>query len=619
MADIGMSYSHLDSALAQRVRSAFVAVGPSVWMDEISDGSGGVEAAEDIALPWGQAHWDVITSEFAAANVVVILDTPRWRASRYCQDEYQFLLQWGKWLEFIDATFGDIDQQHLEARVTAITSLLKNRRALTSAHSRIVASARAGGSAPRRRIERFLWRAEERDARSVLATTPEESGLHITDGVARQAQATVERAAAAKRRLRQAGVTATAVLAVLAVTGVAALFFARAGFRAAATSSARSQALELASQSQHETDTLKSVNLARRADSLSHSTRSTEALNVALANDARMRTVVVGPQEFYGGVWASQSPRLIGYSVDKLVAIDANADSAGVTVAVPDGVQIGTVAVSADGKFAAFVTRQGRHLELANLTSGHITDTSTAAVSAVATGDGQDVFWSTDSGELGHTTFSRLAGGAQPSAEALPTAALAISVTPDRKLIDYAGADGRLHTASYGGALHETAAVDITTPDHIADASHQAAAAIKRCGDNLFGAYAGRIAIKGTVFSVLNGAPDVDDSRPFAEMATPVCNSDQTAWYTSVVEGGPRPFKGSSPAPYTPTGSARYLAVTDPSNSRAAVLTSDGKLYMFAAARTASAGRRWGDRVAVHRHQRVHDHCRRPRCQHRLG
>ena len=112
MADIAISYSHLDELFAGHVRQAFTRLGVTVWMDEAEQGTGG---AEGIALPWGQAHWDVITTEFAAADVVVVIDTPNWRASKYCQDEYRFLLEWGMAVEFINAPTSALEAHALDA------------------------------------------------------------------------------------------------------------------------------------------------------------------------------------------------------------------------------------------------------------------------------------------------------------------------------------------------------------------------------------------------------------------------------------------------------------------------------------------------------------------------
>lgn len=581
MADVAISYSHLDAELAGRVRQEFISNGSAVWMDEAGDYSGG---AEDITLPWGQAHWDVITTEFAAANVVVVVDTARWRASRYCQDEYQFLTTWGKWVEFIDATTG-ITPERLAERVRSIVGMALERRPVTAAHARLVRLVRSGFERPHSRVERLLGRAEERDARTLLTSTPDSSGVTMTEALAGHARTALERARYAKRRLRQMAVAATAILAVLALVGVVALVFARSGYRAAAAASSRSQALELAARAQSEFDTLKALGFAREAEGLAHNKTSQEAVNVATANDARLRTIVLGPQEYLGAVWAADAPIVVGYSASKIAVIDTDSGVESKVIDVPDGIQIGTLAVSRDGARAAFVTRGDRSLHVVDFADGGMQDLPYSDVSAVSTGDGEELWWASDDRSLYRAALTRLPAGDAATRYELPAAALALDISPERKVVDYADVGGRVHTATYDGTgLSELEAIDVAPPDMVAQSSRQAPAAIKRCGDNVFGGIEGSAAIRGTVFSRFNGA--LTTGRLFGSITKPVCNEDNTAWYTLLTTGKPITFVDGSSRPIVPSGSMRYLPVADPKDKRTAVLTNDGKLYQVRAYRT---------------------------------
>jgi hypothetical protein len=573
VADFGISYSHKDGGIAARVRQELQRGGASVWMDEAGDGTGG---AEDIALPWGQDHWNVITTEFAAADVVVIVDTPNWRASPYCRDEYRFLLDWGKAVDFIPAPAGDLPPDELSSTVAVIVAGHADRRVVTSAHARLVQATRSGQSPKQSRAERLLGRAEERDARLLLASTPQTSGVTMTPAVTAHARAALERATSARKRLRRAGVSTVAVLAVLAVVGVVALAFTRAAYRSAAESSARSQSLELASRAQSEPDTVKALALARRADELAHDTASAEAVNAAAARDARMRTITVGPEEFYGAAWAADAPLVVGYSATKLITIDTDKGVASKPIEVPEGIQYGSVAVSADGSSAAYVTHEGRELKLAHLTEGRTEGLGVSGVSAVATGDGTDLWWATDGGGIAAAQFANPVS--LQHHYAVPATVYAMDVTPERDLLDYVDAAGRVHTTTYDDAtLTEVDGFEVATADKVASVDRQAVGALKRCGENLYGGLAGSAPINGTEFSRVDGVVNTD--RLFGSMTKPVCSDGDTAWFSTVASGAPHAFSANVRRPYVPLGSNRYLAVDDPADKRSAVLTDDGKFY----------------------------------------
>ncbi|OMC39028.1 hypothetical protein A5740_03030 [Mycobacterium sp. GA-1841] len=586
MADIGISYAHVDASLAIGVRRAFVECGYSVWMDEAGEAA---ESAESIGLPWGQAHWDVITSEFAAANVIVVIDTAAWRQSRYCQDEYLFVRDWGKWVEFIDSRSGVVPDA---TRIGEIAALVAARQPITSAHARLVEAARTAAPRQTSRLERLLHHGEERDAQVVLASSSAVDGVTVTERMAPYAQTAIERSRRARKRLRRIAVSATAVLAALALVGVGALMFARAGERSAQQSAARNQSLELAAQSTMEIDTIKALAQAREADQLSPSRESIEAVNVATANDGRLRTVVIGPEDFMAATWAADAPVIVAYVSKRLVVLDANSGTQLRSIDFDDSIRLGSVAVSKDGGQVAFVTTRGQSLGIANLQTGDVRTTDIRNVNVVTTGDGQELWWAADS-SLYRGSFHQL-GIETPQRYPLPNPALAVDVTTDRHLVDYIDSRGVLHSSTYDErSITESGAIPIvpqdagpetpspinrtiSNPAAIADPTYALAASLQRCGNDLFGGIEGDSALKGTSFNVIDGV--IDTRVQHGAPHTPVCNADNTAWYSTVMPGGPSQLVGTS-VPWLPSGAERTLPISDPRNARAAAITNNGRLY----------------------------------------
>lgn len=593
MADIGISYAHVDAPAAMAVRRSFLDRGLSIWMDEADEPA---EQAEAIGLPWGQAHWDVITAEFSSADVIVVVDTPAWRRSGYCQAEYEFVRAWGKWVEFVAV---GVDGRCPPPRIDEIVGLVAARRPVTSAHARLLTAARLGAPRQTTRLEKLLQRDEERDAHMVLSSSPESSGVVVTDRLAGYAAAVIERTVRARKRLRRMAVTAVAILAILTVIGVVALFAARSAERSATQSAAHSQSLGLAAQSTTSTDTRLALSLAREAGTLWPGREATEAINIAEANDARLRTLVIGPENYRGATWAANAPVIVAYTDDKLVVLDSDTGEQVRSVVLEQQLRLGTVAVSSDARQAAFVTAQGQHLHVADLHTGEVRPTNILNVNVVTTGDGNDLWWAADSG-LYRGSFANL-DTAAAQRYALPTPALAVDVSPDRDLVDYIDAQGTLHNAhTDGSTLVDSAVVPlvptgappaapspigepIASVDAVAEPGTALAASVRRCGNNLFGGILGLSALKGTSFSVIDGVLDVE--AQFGSPQPPVCGEDGSGWYSTLMPGGPSMQFGTA-KPVLPSGAERTLAIADPSGTRVAAITNNGRLYHIPADRT---------------------------------
>ncbi|HEY8589864.1 MAG TPA: toll/interleukin-1 receptor domain-containing protein, partial [Naasia sp.] len=86
MADIAISYAHADADAAQELRTLLVAAGHEVWMDD----PGNDDVGQDVGIPVGREHWEVIRREFATAHLVIGVATAAWRRSAYCEREREF-------------------------------------------------------------------------------------------------------------------------------------------------------------------------------------------------------------------------------------------------------------------------------------------------------------------------------------------------------------------------------------------------------------------------------------------------------------------------------------------------------------------------------------------------
>ena len=584
MADIGISYAHADALMAIGVRRAFVERGFSVWMDEVGEVS---DTVESIGLPVGQAHWDVITAEFAAANLLIVVNTANWRNSRYCQDEYAFVRDWGKWVEFID-----VDRGLDEARIDEIAAVFTARQTVSSAHARLVEAARATTTHEPSRLERLLHRGDERDAQMVFASSPGVDGVTVTERLAPYARAAIELGRQARRRLRRIAISVTVVLTVLALAGVGALLFARSGERSARQSAARSQALELAAQSTAEVDTVKALAQAREAAQLAPGRDTTEALNFSTANDKRLRTLVIDPEDFMAATWAAGAPKIVAYTSKRLVVLDADTGKQLGSIDFDDPVRLGSVAVSTDGGLAVFATSKEQRLGVVDLNSGDMRTTDVQNVDTVGTGDGEELWW-TVGNTLNRGNFATV-GKSAPQQYPLPQQVLAIDITADRQLLDYVDTRGVVHTTAYDStSVTETGSFPvvpqdagpetpspinqmISNPSAVIAPSYAFGASLKRCGNDLFGGIEGETALKGTTFSVNDGT--VQAERQHGAPRVPVCNTNGTAWYTTVMPGGPSQNYGTG-FPWLPRGAERILPVADPSNSRVAAITNNGRLY----------------------------------------
>lgn len=581
MADIAISYSHRDTVLAHQVREAVVARGLTVWIDESPEKR---SEADAINIPPGQKHWEVISSEFAGADVVLVIDTPNWLASPYCQDELRFLEEWGKWV--VRVAPGDVHTW------TAFVPALLDCRASVRAHTRLVRAAyaqekrdkdKSGVKDPvASRAERWLNRSRAADARFVL--NPDRARHYSVPEKLREfAQRELDRVQEVQRGLRRARLSAVSVLTVLALLAVLAWALAEVNKRSAQRDADKSIALGLAAESRSEENTVRAMDLAARADARHPSVETSEAIAQANARDARMRVMDIDKQPYKGAAWAPGGQTLVAYTNAEIDWLDSETGQLRSRRATPAGIVEGAVVVSSDGHTVAFVTND-QSLWLITESSETQVEQRGSHITAVATGDGTDLWWASSlngSGEIVRSVFR--VGSSEQSVVFNGTAALAFTVDTGRKMVDAVGVDGKVHSLRFDqGALTEISAFDVGP---VGLATGQYGAAITRCGDSVYGILYGgtglqyKFGIDAKQFSDVNGAVLIDDHRGNGK-TPPVCQPDGSAVQANFLGSAPPDsVRAVDARPRIPSGAEAYVLAADPGGTRLAVLTWKGKLY----------------------------------------
>lgn len=567
MADVAISYSRIQQNDALAVRAALKDKGLTVWIDD----AGTVQRLEDVGIPPGQELRTVIYEEFRNADLVCILDTPDWHASKWCQDEYRYCRRLGKRLERVGGVPTD-------AQLQAIAAAVQNHAVVLRAHSRILDPVEGGREQNASLSERLSGLQDERDAQALLAADTVATGITITPAVHAHATAAIERRHRRRRLIRIIGVAVVMLLVVLAVASGVGLLLSRSNEAAAKADSARSRSLLLASRSMSSTDTGAALELARQAVHLSSSPATQEALAVATARSARWTSTRLIAEQLLSGVWAADADVVVINSKYRLQVVRVGHPL--VDFPIAQGVVGGLIAVASDGGDAAVASRGTRHLLLVNLRTGRVRDTGIAGLSALSTTDGHRIWWGTMDGGLWSATLSHGVLGKPAHAATLPAAPIAISTSANS--IALVTRDGLFRSGRVHGA---TAALqhEMLIPQVYAGGNTfpQFGATLTRCGNVLYGTFIGS-AVIGSRFTV---GTDGNLER-VGEVGFPddpaVCSADGP-WRVSEIRGAPSTFLGSGRAPVPPVHASRYTAIADPTGKRSALATDDG-LLMFAGA-----------------------------------
>jgi hypothetical protein len=569
MADVAISYSHLDRELALEVRRTFINEGFSTWMDDAGEDNQEVDA---VGIPVGQEHWSVITTEFAAANVVVVVGTPNWDNSEYCRKEYEFCVGHGKWVERLQST-----------DVSEVADQLLKRESYVAAHARTVSrTLSAEAHTPISLWERISLRREASDAELIFSENPEDYGVELTAEIKEYAAAVLERRQKLRRRINQVGVTGMAALLVLALISGAAWWFASVAEESAAASAARAQSLQHAREAGSVTDTLAGLSMARAATDLSSNELTEQAVALAEARDKRLRVIDLEPREYRGGAWAADVDITVVYTAQELFRVDVATGEIGPRIEIPGGIVASSLVVSANGSHAALVDRDRHTLVQVALEDGVITQLTSPGVTTASTGDGYSLWWATIEGYVVAAPFPVVGGALKETAVKVPHVAGAISVSVVDGLLDTVGQDGVARTFRMRpGELREITKTVITN-DWTLDAVGGYSTTIQRCGPMVYGSLI-KSFTQGKHFS-WNANANGNDTSPnvvrSTQISPPLCGWNGNAWSVSTVRGLPKSFSGGE-APVLPPGGIPYYAVQDPLDSRTAVVSGGGRLLVL--------------------------------------
>lgn len=562
MAEIAISYSRLDDETAHAVRDELVRAGYAVWIDETRK----YDDTASLNIPLGQQHWAIICREFAAAHLTLVIDTPNWHESRYCQKEHEFLLTWGKWVEFYVPGTGS---------PVPLAQQLSQRQRLTGAHARVVQLAHSGTLHSASLVERLLRRTEARDAEMLLDDDVTTAGITISDELGRAARDLVDAARKWRVRLLRALTALTLVLAVLVVFAVVEWTVSAARRDAAVRSANLAQSLNEASLAQEEADTAKALQLAGKAVSHADTAAAVDALGIARANDHRLRAIGIDRHAYRRAQWAAEAPIIVAYAGNSVQQFDATTGRQTAAIELNANHGNASLAVSASGDRAVIADGTLWILDFRANSVRQLTEN----VNLVATAEGEDL-WTVSSHDAGvmlqRRSFDALESGAVSAAYRLSTEPKAMAIDSRHRTVDYLDGAGALRTVGYDGDQLREIATNEVLPAAEVD-SKSTLFAITRCGESVYGNVPKR-GIHDQKFR-RTGQTLVTDAVPLA-IRQPVCNPDGSAWAfypasreTDTLFGTTRPF--------VPWGSNSYIPVCDPVGSRTAVVTPDGWLYIM--------------------------------------
>jgi hypothetical protein len=273
MTDVAISYASSRRLEALDVATRLRAAGRSVWMDDQSEAD---TSLSSIGVPVGLPHWSVISKAIDDAIVLLVLDSPEWRASSYCWDEHAHAMERGKRIAVVELEPADLAGAPAAtwpvAGIEGPGGLLErfdDDLDVVLAHDRLLQASMAADRRTRRSSARLLG-----DVRAVEHASPS-AGVTVTEPMAEFAATVVE--AARRRRATRAAMTTALVVAVVVLTAVA-LVARSAGLddrRAAEGDAARQESLALSSDARRAETT---PDQQRLADAALKRARTTEAV-----------------------------------------------------------------------------------------------------------------------------------------------------------------------------------------------------------------------------------------------------------------------------------------------------------------------------------------------------
>ncbi|MBO0985220.1 toll/interleukin-1 receptor domain-containing protein [Rathayibacter sp. SD072] len=578
MADVAISYAHIDGAVAADVRDQLRTAGYSVWMDDP-----GEEAVDAVGIPIGSSHWIVIRAEFAAATQILVLDSQNWRASEYCSREYTLCLELGKPTHFVST------EDASSKAVGRVQWMAARSGAAAQSHARL--AARLVDSPPASSwVQRILFSRRAHDAEAVLGA--QDPSFNVTPAIREVVDADLAQAARTRGALRRIAVASFATLVVLATVSILGWIGADT-FSAQADASRRTaQASELTRLSAISVDTTAAVAQAAQAVTLDPSTVSQAALRAAQMRDGRLRVIELMPSEFIGGAWASDRSVVAAYSLEYVVMIDTETGGVKSPLAVDSKISAGRFVVGPKAQSAVYVDTNGT-LRLLDLDTGATTPfASPSRVMSLTVSAKGELFWGTQDGGVYSAPYPRPSNALESHlVTTLDSFARAIDVNGNR--LGVVSDDGWVQTFERNGPTTSAGdAVSISSDPH-PEGLGGYLATVTVCDNEVTGSFLGT-SIRGVRFRWIPGNEPTVISTTL--QTKPMCTPEGVL-YSSAVRGDMEQFSGdtwiSGPSDVT-----RNIGVLDPLHERAAsVSPSPGRLMVVGSAATTQT--RIGDVVAV--------------------
>jgi hypothetical protein len=553
VADVAISYSHLETPLALALRLACRRAGLTVWMDLPETG---VDAASERGIPVGRDFWGVIDPEFARASVILAIDTPAWRASADCQTENSLCKKLGKWI--VNANVASV-----EGLAHDLAQKVAEKRQVLTAHARIAARV-----VIRDHKETWLqrWQGQSRstDALIVLGNGFDGTGLSISPSIRAIANADIHAAQASIRRVRTAATTAITVFVVLAIGAGIALLLANRFSEDALASAHRAQALALSASSAKNTDSLAAIVQAQQASRIDPGGPGDAALTAAITADKRLRTLTLPPDNYVGGAWAASSPVVLAYTLDHVVAVNTGTGETKAVVTVPNQISPGLFVAGAKGRTAIYVDVHGE-LTWLDLSSGTTHALGIDSVTSLDISDDGLLWWGTAKSTLSWAPYPTVGNLAGTETTALPTVAVALDAVSTE--LAYVGKDAAAHLLRRtGSSVSETSSIALDQRKDGMTGSYRAS--ISDCGGVLYGSY--DPSLTGYSFR-WDPTERVITRTRIARSSAPVCAN--TEGYSSDATRGDVRNAAQNVHLDLGTDTNRYFAVSDPVHKRFAELS----------------------------------------------
>ena len=370
--DALISYSAREAPRAERLVSALHEAKLSVWFDKLKRQVEGMGPHESL-LPPGSDHWKAIARAIDSSAVLLVLDSPLWRASEYCQQELAHALARGKRVVALGSPESEtpfaavrLGAEDFPGAIAAVHEGLR----VSSAHARLTVATHSS-SGGRRSLATI---GSAGDATLLARADSRGIGIVLTPEMSECVTRTLRRS---QRRRRTLMAMSSGVLAVVAVLAAVAIFASRSAQESSdrAKAAARHvQALSEATVSEGVNNTLVRLTTAERAVSLEQNSITVGALGDALASLSEGVTVTGLPQVPPTGVAIANDGRLAAELLPRggLTLVDVAERSAPRLLAqtIEGG---GAPVFSPDGTRVAFTRRDNGAAEIIDVLSGQAT------------------------------------------------------------------------------------------------------------------------------------------------------------------------------------------------------------------------------------------------------